>query len=479
MGRFRKGHDTSVADDVAGRVRAALAADGDERPLYVRIAVSLAGEMTSGRIPSGERLPSQRQLAGALDVNLTTVTRAMSFLKDRGLILPEVGRGTAVRGRALDHLAPSYDLELDTPAIDLSVLKLHSPVYDAFVRSAMTELAGGDRLSGLRQYHPALGHAGIREAASRWFADWDVPSSPDRIAITSGAQHALVVALSSVSRPGDVVLAPKLVYQGLKGAARMLGLGLLPVETDEDGLLPASVEEQASRSRARALFVVPTVDNPTGSTIPLERRREIAATARRLSLAIIEDDIFRPLSPERIPSFAALHPEGTFHISSMSKVIGPGCRCGFLSYPEPFRGAVAASLRGSVWMADQISVALVEMLVASGRHREIIADLGTELGRRHASAERMLGSSLARSAPWSNTVWVRLEAGRRSARVVEALHADGVGVSPSEIFAVGPPGADDGIRIYKSSAASIDEWERALALVARHIRSAGPDAEAA
>lgn len=467
MGRARKEHDASGVDDVAGRVRLAMSAPGDERAIYVRIAVSLAGEMSSGRIPGGVRLPSHRRFAEALGVNVTTVTRAMSFLKDRGLILAEVGRGTAVRGRSLDHLAPSFDLQEITPPIDLSVVKLHSPRYDAFVRDALGGLLRSDRLPALREYHPALGSPEMRATAARWFADWDVPATPDCVAVTAGAQHALLIALTSVSRPGDVVLAPRLVYQGLKAAARMLGLGLLPVETDEHGMLPASVEEQASRSRARALFVVPTVDNPTGTTLPLERRREIAAMAKRLSLAIIEDDIFRPLSPERIASFASLHPQGTFHISSMSKVIAPGCRCGFLGYPAPFHANVAAGVRASLWMADQLSLMVVRDLIATGLHRTIIAELAAELGRRHEVAERVLGPALGRSAPWSNTVWVKLASGRRSGEVTEALHADGVGVSPAHIFAVGRH-ADDGLRIYKGSASTTEEWERALGLIAHH-----------
>lgn len=473
MARPRQTPHFLTRNPIADRVRERLAESSTEQPLYARIAIALADEMTSGRLSSGQRLPSQRQLAEMLGVNLTTISRCMTVLKDRGFILPEVGRGTAVRGRALDHLAPTYDRERMVPAIDLSVVNVESPRYASFVRETLAALSREDQGLKLTEYHPALGDSLIRATGANWLKELGVPARPEDVAVTAGAQNALVVVLSSTSRPGDVVLVPRLVYQGVKAAARLLGLGLVPIEIDEHGLIPESVEEAASRSRARALFVVPTIDNPTGITLPLERRHAITNLAKRFSLAIIEDDIFRPLSQQTIAPFAALYPEGTFHISSLSKILGPGCRCGFLSFPSGFRSAIASGLRSTVWMADRLSQVLSHRLIQSGAHQEMICETRSQLSRRHDIALGILGTSMIPSEATSNLIWVKLDEARDWSNIYTALHDAGVGVAVSSIFAVGRDTPITGFRIYKSSARSIEDWTTALKTIAREISADG------
>ncbi len=120
------------------QLKRAVDSTNADDPVYVRIAMALADLISAGGLKSKERLPSHRFLAQALGVNLTTVTKSFKYLKERGMVSAQVGRGTAVRGRELDHIAPTYERLQALPRLDLSVLKRHGAVYEELVGLSLT-----------------------------------------------------------------------------------------------------------------------------------------------------------------------------------------------------------------------------------------------------------------------------------------------------------------------------------------------------
>lgn len=456
---------TQSEEEVLKHLRSCLDETSEDQAIYFRIAAVLSSKISEGYFEAGEWLPSHRSLARSFDVNLTTITKSLNYLKDRGVIAAQAGKGTVVRGRALDHTPPSYDVPDVTPEIDLSV---HTQTLDA-VKSILQDGASeffASATSEIYSYYPAAGDTHSLDTARKWTRLLGFEETESSLAVTAGAQHALLIALSACMQRGDVILAPTVVYQGLKSSAKMLGLGILPVQIDEDGIIPDELEKSLRNPRVKALFVMPNFDNPTTITMSKERRAAIARIAKAHSLILIEDDVYRPLATDDLTSLRRLYPEGTFYFYSLSKVITPGCRFGILAYPPAFANAVATASRGSVWMPERYSLAIARWLIQSGAGREILKITRKTNVTRHEIARQILGPQLLQTREEGNIIWLPMATEAQAKQMKDRLAARGVGVSASDVFKIGENGQPDGIRIYKSSAKNEDEWRIALRTIA-------------
>ena len=453
---------------ILDHLRACLGETPAEHAIYLRIASVLSAKISEGYFEAGEWLPSHRALAKTFDVNLTTVTKSLKYLKDRGIISARAGKGSVVRGRALDYTPPSFDVPDLPPEIDLSV---HTQTLDSvsrILREGSSEIVAS-ATSEIDRYFPATGDSHAVDTATRWLHSRRFCARDVLIAVTAGAQHSLLVAMAACMQRGDILLAPRLVYQGVKSAAKMLGIGISPVEIDNDGIIPSDLEKAVRDPRAKALFVMPNLDNPTSITMSESRKSTIADIAKRHSLILIEDDVYGCLGSEELGNIHSQYPKGTFYFSSLSKIISPGCRFGFLVYPPAFSSSVATASRGSIWMPDRYSLALARWLIDSGAGQDIIALVRQSHSNRHAIALRVLGPTLSAISPASNIIWLPLESDAQASLLKDRLYARGVGVSASDVFKIGKSSHSNGIRVYKSSARSDEEWEVALKTIARQL----------
>lgn len=176
-------------------------------PRYLAIADTLATDIAAGRLKPGERLPTHRDLAWKLHLTVGTITRAYAEAERRGLIAGEVGRGTYIRERLGDAPPP---LPLAPPTtddfVDLSRnLPSASGPAAAMIAKHMGEMARAD-LTPLLSYATNQGMLAHREAGAEWIARRGVAADPSRVAVCSGAQNAMMLAIAALCRPGDVVL---------------------------------------------------------------------------------------------------------------------------------------------------------------------------------------------------------------------------------------------------------------------------------
>src|SRR6185503_20253538 len=188
---------------------------------------ALDRDIDAGVLPPGTRLPTQRELATRLGLAIGTVSRAYALAEERGLLSGEVGRGTFVRRRE-PGLQEGANDEGDDPALlDLSKGRLVRDPRDPTLRrslEALSRRADLDRLVDF--YQPAAGMARHRVAGARWVARSGLETDPDRVVITSGAQHAAAVVLAAIARPGDLILTEEVTYAGIKALASLLHLQL-------------------------------------------------------------------------------------------------------------------------------------------------------------------------------------------------------------------------------------------------------------
>ncbi len=426
----------------------------DAEPKYQALIDALQRDIESGTLAPGTRLPTQRDLAQRLGVAIGTVGRAYSVAEQRGMVSGEVGRGTFVRGPEPGLEEGSVEGE-DPAVIDLSKSRLVRDPRVGSMTDVLQNLARRADLDRLMDfYQPAPGMARHREMGARWVRRAGLTVPAERVIVTSGAQHGAATVLASLAKPGDVVLTEQVTYTGMKAIASLLHLQLRGVAMDGEGILPDALEAACRESAPRALYCMPTLQNPTARTIPLERRRAIAEVAARYDVALIEDDVYGFLPDDPIPPLTAIAPANAYYITSTSKSMAPGLRVGYVVAPESKVDRVAGVIRASVWLIAPLLAEVASEWIERGEADGMVAWKREETAARHASALEILGRWLPAGQPRSFHLWLPLPEPWRTEEFVAQARARQVVVSPSEDFMVGRGSAPHAVRVCLGATAS-------------------------
>ncbi len=214
-------------------------------------------------------------------------------------------------------------------------------------------------------YIPAKGHLRHRQAMAAWLARGGLVVDPENLVLTAGAQHAVSVAMSALLKPGDTLLMEELTYSGARALAHQQHLKIRGVAMDAEGLRPDALEAACRSTRARALYCMPRLQNPTSAVMPDRRRRQIAAIAEKHRLTVIEDDVYGFVSPEKTP-LAALIPNRTVYLTSLSKSLFPGMRLGCVAAPPELIDGIAGAVWSSMIMASPIGADLLSGWIEDG-----------------------------------------------------------------------------------------------------------------
>jgi len=409
------------------------------KPRYQAIADAIAGDIRSGKLEDGMRLPPQRRLAAALGIDFTTVSRAYAEAQARGHVESHVGRGTFVKGRvATDRPDPSRSAEAD-----LSMNMPPEP-QDPELRRRMQEGLGhvSANLIDLLRYQGATGSKRDRLAASSWLSMRGMVPALECVAVAPGAHATMAAILSILTRPGDTVLCEAITYPGIRNVAGRFRLNLVGIEMDADGILPEALEAAIRTHGPKALYLNPTLQNPTTLTMPEARRLEVAAVLRRHELMLIEDDAYGFI-PAKTPAPIALSaPDLTWHIGGLAKCIGAGLRLAFTIAPTP-RCAhhLSQSIRALSVMPSPLSMALVTQWIEDGTADGIRRFVRAETAARQALAGEVLSNLRYRGAENAFNIWLDLPEGVGRADVVARMARRQIGLMPSDAFTVlGRPG---------------------------------------
>lgn len=215
------------------------------------------------------------------------------------------------------------------------------------------------------QYGPTDGYAPLRE----WIADSlstdGAKIVPEQVLMLSGSQQGLDLLAKVLIDEGSKVLVETPSYLGALQAFSLYRPQFVSVPTDDNGLLPDQVESVAQG--ARLLYALPNFQNPTGRTMPVERRIALVETCARLGLPLIEDDPYGALSYRRdpLPKMLTMNPQGVIYMGSFSKVLTPGIRLGYVVAPVP----LVRKLEQAKQAADLHTAQLTQMVV-----HEVIKD---------------------------------------------------------------------------------------------------------
>ncbi len=302
------------------------------------------------------------------------------------------------------------------------------------------------------QYGETEGEPQLREALARWSRARGVPADAGRILVTTGSQQALDLVARLLVDDGDTVAVARPTYLAALSVFRLTRARLVGLRGDAHGPLPEALEEAAlGPDRLRMLYLVPDFANPTGETIGTERRRALLAVAARHGVVVVEDSPyaalrFRGEAPRPLSALAGEGPEAAtvIHVSSLSKVMAPGLRVGWMVLPESLFAAAVRIKQALDLHTCTVTQLAAARLLQSGRLESNLPGIVRRYQERHDAMQAALrsafGEALVTSRPEGGMfVWAR----QRSGRVVDTSRWLRAGLELGVMFVPGEAFYDD------------------------------------
>ncbi|MDC0737829.1 PLP-dependent aminotransferase family protein [Cognatishimia sp. SS12] len=403
------------------------------KPRYLAIADCIAQDMKDRVLLPGDRLPPQRKLADLIGVDFTTVSRGYTEAISRGLIESHVGKGTFVLPQQSysaisdERRALAHDLTMNAPP------EPTDPELIERMRSGLSAVSND--LVHLLRYQNPIGGEIDKEAASIWLSMRGLVPNLDRVAVTPGAHATMLAILTILSRPGDCILCEDITYAGFKKIAAQLGLRLIGLPMDADGILPDALEAAIKEHHPKALYLNPTLHNPSTLIVPQDRRLEITNVMKRHDLPLIEDDAYGFVLPDAPPPMAASAPELTWYIGGLAKCIGAGLRLAYAIAPSA-RGCFAMEngIRAVSVMASPVSMALATRWVLDGTADQIRRFIRSETAIRQEIAAKTITEVVFVSNPHAFNIWLRLPDNVTCAALMSNMSNQEIGISPESAF---------------------------------------------
>ncbi|WP_190413355.1 aminotransferase-like domain-containing protein [Streptomyces venezuelae] len=403
-------------------------------PLYLLLAARLRRLVDEGALPPGALLPPDRRLAKALAVGRTTVVAAYDTLRQEGRLVRRQGSGTRVARAALAAEAPRAG-EAPPPRVTetsnpLFLHLLEAPDGVILLSCAAPaqpppELAEAYRALVLPEadlgYHPA-GLGVLRAAVARRYVARGVPTAPEQILVTTGAQQGLSLLARLLLAPGDGVLVEAPTYPGALDLFREAAAVPLPVAVGPEGIDVAEAVRVMERHRPALAYVIPRFQNPTGAVLPPLAGRRLVEAANALGVPLVDDEVLDELGfddlafddPAGGPGGSSLSSCGeVIAIGSLSKIVWGGLRIGWVRGPAPLVARLARLKAlhdlGCDVPSQLVSARLLDDFapVREARLRALRA------GHAHLRAElaRLLPSWSCAPVTGGQTLWVRLPHG--------------------------------------------------------------------
>ncbi|MCU1551587.1 MAG: PLP-dependent aminotransferase family protein [Glaciihabitans sp.] len=439
--------------------------DDDVRPAYAALADRIRLLLLDGRIPLGTRIPAERDLASQLNVSRTTITAAYGDLRRGGYLESIRGSGSIARlpfreGRAAAEGGPGV--------LDMSKAAL--PAIPALIDAATEAAAQLPAHLGTSGFDP-IGLPMLREALAARYTARGLPTHPDEIMITIGAQHAIALISRALLARGDRALVETPSYPHAMEALRDSGARLVGVSVStQDGWDEAGFEQVIQRTSPTLGYLMPDFHNPTGLTMSESLRARVVDLATAAGTTLVADETMAELAIDDVPAQPPFAIHGTagsrpIMVGSVGKTVWGGVRVGWIRAERPvIQRLVRARNSGD------LGTPILEQLIVMSLLKQYDSILETRrlqlrAGRDHLFA--LLAEQLPEwqvpRVPGGLTAWVNLGSAV-SSQLTLAARNEGL------LLAAGPRFGIDGaferfLRIPFSYSA--DELDRAVAALQR------------
>jgi 2-aminoadipate transaminase len=341
------------------------------------------------------------------------------------------------------------------------------------------------------QYGPSEGLPGVREAICAVMAAEDMLVDPDEVIVTTGGQQAIDLVSKALIDPGDVVIAEAPTYPGAVPTFCAYEAEVIQIEMDGDGMKIDVLEETLARldregRRPKFIYTIPTFQNPAGVTMSLERRRRLVALAGERELIVLEDNPYGMLRYEGdpLPTLRSLEvPAGSpedndfvIYTGTMSKILSPGVRVGWLVAPRPLLAKLILGKQSADLCSSTLAQHFVAAYFASGDWRAYVASLREIYHRRRDVILDALAEHLPAAASWTHPqgglfIWVTLPDYINTTDLLARALAENVAFVPGEAaFADGRGAASMRLNFSSSTEDEIREGVRRIGkIVAQQV----------
>lgn len=433
-------------------------------PLYLQLANSLASRiLESTTIPSGTKLPPERELARLLNISRTTAINAYRLLEERGLITTRRGSGTYVNDLSASRTPSVMPWEqLFTPQYKSPLSSLLRDLIATPTANSTVSLAAGmpdPALYPLNMLENALtsmthpldpadmgyiateGYLPLRRALSAWQNEQGIEASPDNILIVSGSQQGLYLVVKAFVEPRDYVIVESPTYIGAIQILEAAGARLLCLPNTKE-LDFKVLEDYLVRYRPKLFYTIPTFQNPTGRVMSLKDRQELIRLAARHNLIIIEDDPYGQLYYGQQPPPTLKYLDsygGVIYLGSFSKILLPGLRTGWVTAEPTVINHLAQEKQYIDLHSNNLAQRLLYICLENGAVSNHLKKVRAEYKKRRdamvGAANRYCGGQLSFKAPEGGFyLWCQISAPVAATELYRRSAAAGVSYVPGQAF---------------------------------------------
>jgi len=445
-----------------------------DEPIYRQLVRRIQTMIHTGALPEGFRLPPERRLAAALDINRSTVLNAYRELKALGLVDAHVGRGTAVLRPPAAPAPPGATIDLpwrqlfrggasrsrDPIIADLLAMTDRSDLISFSIGLPAPEMLPLDIVGALADeilrtagpapllHCPTEGHTPLRETLARWLASRGIHARTSEVLVVSGSQQGLDLLARVFLEPGDAVVVEEPSYIGALQSFRNAQARIIGVPVDAHGMRTDILASVLEHHRPKFIYTLPTFQNPSGAVMSVERRRHLLELAARWRVPVVEDDPYSELRYEGdpLPSLKALDEHDlVIYLSTFSKVLLPGLRIGYLVAPPVVLRELVLTKQGADLHTNSFGQYLIERFVRDGHFADHIERLKSAYRRRRdlmaAALERESKISLDLRTPAGGFyIWCGVPDGIEQSALMARAIERGVTFLPGRAcFAADPP----------------------------------------
>ncbi len=431
-------------------------------PLYQTLAAEIERAMAAGSLRVGDRLPSVRQLCSQHGVSVSTATLAYRSLENRGLVQarPKSGFFVAACRPALPE--PELDLRMGGAGFvapsDLRLEFLYAahdplalpPIYPAPARRLLPEAKLRHLLARANRLHPEYAtqasnqdSASLRQALARRSIRVGLNLRPEEILLTNGGTSALFLALRCVAQAGDTIALESPTYYMLLEIIKGLGMKSLEIPTHPRHGISVEALDFAIRTcgPVKACVLVPNFQNPLGSLMPRENKRQLVALASQRGFTLIETDIygeayFGEERPSVLKSFDT--DDGVILCSAFTKTVAPGMRVGWMAPGRHLKAAESLRMQASAVSPLLQQEVMAEFLCNGGydHHlRRLRAALKSQAQQLSDAVTRYFPPGCKLSRPQGGLMlWIELPSTVDSRRLYDEARREHIGLAPGASF---------------------------------------------
>lgn len=437
-------------------------------PLYEEIAARIGFLIDQGTYRPGDRIPSIRDLSRKMQVSINTIMGAYAHLENIGMVEARPQSGYYVRSRLPEPAVGvrKNSADEDPVACCVSIDEVPMRIMRSLSDAALVPIGGGipnpdllpiDKLNRMLStesrrfrvqsitYSGARGTQRLRTQIAKRSLSAGCTVSPDDIVVTSGCVEAVTLALQATCRPGDTVAIASPVYYTFLHSIQWMGLKILEIpSTPREGMSIDVLGYAIRNNPVHACLVISNFNNPLGSVMPDEKKRELVALLAQHDIPLIEDDVYGDLAfgPSRPTAVKSFDEKGlVLYCSSFSKTLAPGYRVGWIVPGRYRRKVQQIKSLFNIATASPTQLAIAEFLTNGGydHHlRTVRRVYGRQVEKVRDAVARWFPLGTRVTRPEGGFIlWVEMPEEVDAFRLYEGALKKGISLAPGTLFSNG------------------------------------------